>query len=191
MPRGFNPTAKTESALSYNSLATLVEVLVDPSDPLYLTDYARDISHDSKTWTSAQGMIGISAITENSSNGIETLSLSLSGVPEDFVSLFLDYNYVDRAVKIHKVFLDAAGAVVGNSMLCFDGRIDQPVIKHEVEKGTATVLCQASSHWIDYSRSTGRTTNDAQQQHASNFPSDDCFKFSIDYEKEIKWGQPD
>ncbi len=187
MARGFNTTSKTESVKGFNTIATLVEVLVDPSDPLYLTDYSRNISHDSKTWNAAQGMLGISSVSENNTNGIETVTLSLSGIPEDFVALFLDYNYVDRSVKLHKVFLDEEGVVLGNSMLIFDGRIDKPVIKHDFEGATATVAVAASSHWIDFNRTTGRTTNDAHQQ--TYFSGDNCFKYSIDYEKEITWGQ--
>lgn len=187
--RGFNTDAKTESVKSFNSIATLVEVLVDPSNPTYLTDFSRDISHDSKTFLSAQGMMGIGAVTENSTNGIEQVSLSLSGIPDDFVNLFLDYNYIDRSVKIHKLFLDASGAAVGNSRLIFDGRIDRPVIKHDFEGKTASIGVTASSHWANFERTTGRYTNDSHQQ--SYFSGDECFEYAIDYEKEITWGQAD
>lgn len=187
--RGFDSTAKTESAKSFNSIATLVEVLVDPSNPTYLTDFARDISHDSKTFLSAQGLMSVSTITENNSNGIEQCSLSLSAVPEDFVSLFLDYNYIDRSVKIHKVFLDEDGAILGNSRLIFDGRIDKPVIKHDFEGRTASIGITASSHWIDFQRKSGRFSNDSHQK--IYFPGDECFLYAIDYEKEITWGQAD
>lgn len=185
--RGFNSTAKTESAKSFNSIATLVEVLVDPSNPTYLTDFGRDISHDSKTWLSAQGLLNVSAVTENNSNGIEQVSISLTAIPDNFVNLFLDFNYIDRSVRIHKLFLDKDGAIVGNSVLIFDGRIDKPVIKHDFEGQTASIGITASSHWANFERKSGRFTNDAHQQ--SYFSGDDCFKFSIDYEKEITWGQ--
>jgi len=187
--RGFNSTAKDESVKSFNSIATLVEVLVDPSNPTYLTDFARDISHDAKTWLSAQGMLSVSTITENNSNGIEQCSLSLSAIPEDFVNLFLDYDYIDRSVKIHKVFLAKDGTVLGNSRLIFDGRIDKPVIKHDFEGRTASIGITASSHWIDFQRKSGRFTNDTHQQ--LYFSGDECFKYSVDYEKEITWGQED
>ena len=187
--RGFNSTAKTESLKSFNSIATLIEVLVDPSNPTYLTDFARDISHDSKTFLAAQGMLSVSAITENNSNGIEQVSLSLSAIPDSFVKLFLDFAYIDRRVKLHKAFLDADGAVLGNSMLIFDGRIDKPVIKHDFEGQTASIGITASSHWANFDRKTGRFTNDAHQQ--TYFSGDDCFQYAIDYEKEITWGQAD
>ena len=187
MARGFNATAVIDSEKSLNSVATLIEVLVDPSDPAYITDFARDISHDSKTFTSLQGLISVSSIIENNTNGIESLSFSLSAVPDEFTKLFLDYSYIDRSIKVHKVFLDAAGAVVGNSMLVFDGRIDKPVIKHDPQGGTATIGITASSHWANFTRKSGRFTNDAMQK--TFFSGDDCFKFAIDYEKEIKWGQ--
>jgi len=187
--RGFNNDAKTESLKSFNSIATLVEVKVDPSNPTYLTDYARNISHDSKTFLAAQGMLSVSTINENNTNGIERVSLSLTGVDEQFVNLFLDYSYIDRPVKIHKLFLDKDGAIVGNSMLVFDGRIDRPVIKHDFKGQTATIGVTASSHWANFERKSGRFTNLAHQQ--THFSSDDGFKYAIDYEKEITWGQED
>jgi hypothetical protein len=187
MARGFNSTSVTESEKSFNSIATLVEVLVDPSDPAYLTDFARNISHDSKTWLSAQGLLSVSSITENANNGIEQCSITLSGVPDTFVKLFLDYAYIDRSIKVHKVFLDNDGAIVGNSVLFFDGRVDRPIIKHDFENEIATVSLTLSSHWTDFNRRNGRYTNDASQQ--DHFSGDDCFQYAIDYEKEITWGQ--
>lgn len=187
MARGYDSTAVTESAKSFNTIATLVEVLVDPSNPTYLTDFARDISHDSKTWLSAQGLLSISAITENNTNGIEQVSMSLSGIDDTFINLFLDFAYIDRSVRIHKVFLDKDGAILGNSRLIFDGRIDKPVIKHDFDGKTANIGLTASSHWANFMRKSGRFTNDAHQQ--SYFSGDDCFQYAVDYEKELTWGQ--
>tara|TARA_R100001463_G_scaffold3271_3_gene13469 strand:- start:526 stop:1095 length:570 start_codon:yes stop_codon:yes gene_type:complete len=189
MARGFDSTAKTESAKGYNSIATLVEVLVDPSNPTYLTDFARDITHDSKTYLSAQGLMGVSGVSEDSSNSIFTVEISLTGVPDDFVKLFLDFDYIDRPLRLRKVFLDSAGAVLGNSRLIFDGRIDKPVIKHEFKRRTATMAVSASSHWVDFEEINGRKTNDSEQQ--SLFSGDSCFEFAIDFDKEVTWGQAD
>jgi hypothetical protein len=188
MARGFDSTAKTESAKSFNSIATLVEVIVDSSNPTYLTDFARDITHDSKTYLSAQGLLGISGVTEDSNNSIFSVEISLTGVPEQFVNLFLDFDYIDRPLRIRKLFLDADGNALGNSRLIFDGRIDKPVIKHEFNKRTATMAVSAASHWTDFEETNGRKTNDAEQQ--SLFSGDSCFEFAIDFDKEVTWGQP-
>ena len=186
MARGFNTTAVTESKKSFNSIATLVEVIVDSSDPAYMTDYARNISYDGKTWV-ATGIMSVSSVVETSTNTIETLTVSLSAIPDEYVKLFLDYNYIDRPVKLHKVFLDEAGAIVGNGRLLFDGRIDSATITHDIDSYTATAQITASSHWVDFSRKSGRNTNDSHQQ--SYFSGDSCFEFAIEYDREIKWGQ--
>jgi len=185
--RGFTSTAKTESLKSFNSIATLVEVLVDPANPTYLTDFSRNLTHGGITYLAAQGLLSVSSVVENNNNGIENVSISLSGVPDEFVKLFLDFNYIDRPVRIHKLFLDDAGAAIGASVLIFDGRIDKPVIKHDFEGRTASVGITASSHWVNFTRKSGRFTNDAHQQ--TFFSGDECFKYAIDYEKEIVWGQ--
>ena len=189
MPRGFDSTALAESVKSYNSIATLVEVEVDPANPTYLTDFARDITHDGKTYLSAQGLLGVSGVQEDASNSIYSVEVSLTGVPDDFVALFLDYDYIDRPLRLRKLFLDAGGNALGNSRLIFDGRIDKPVIKHEFDRRTATMAVSASSHWVDFEEVVGRKTNDAEQQ--SLFPGDSCFEFAIDFDKEITWGQAD
>mgnify|MGYP007077416523 CR=1 FL=1 len=189
MARGYDSTAKTESLKSYNSIATLVEIVVDSGNPTYLTDYARNITHDSKTYLSAQGLLSFSSVMEDSANTIQSVDLTLTGIPDDFVNLFLDFDYIDRPVKIRKLFLDAGGSALGNARLFFDGRIDKPIIKHEFENRTATVGVSASSHWVDFERKNGRHTNDAEQQNL--FSGDSGFEFAIDYEKEITWGQAD
>lgn len=187
MSRGFDTTAKTESLKSFNTVATLIEIVVDSNNPTYLTDYARNVTHDGKTYLSAQGMLGFSAVLEDSTNSIQSIDVTLTAIEEQFVNLFLDYDYVDRPVKLRKLFLDQSGAALGNSRLVFDGRIDKPIIKHEFDNRTATVGVSASSHWVDFERKNGRHTNDAEQQHL--FPGDSGFEFAIDYEKEINWGQ--
>jgi hypothetical protein len=189
MSRGFDATALAESVKSYNSIASLVEVLVDPANPTYLTDYARDITHDGKTYLSAQGIIGISGVSEDTNNSIFTLELSLTGVPDEFVKLFLDFDYIDRPLRLRKLFLDDGGNALGNSRLMFDGRIDKPVIKHEFKQRTASLAVSASSHWVDFEETNGRRTNNAEQQHL--YPGDSCFEFAIDFDKEITWGQAD
>jgi hypothetical protein len=187
MPRGFNSTAIAESVKSFNTIATLVEVVVDSGNPTYLTDYARNITVDGKTYLAAQGMLGFSAVMEDSTNSIQTVDVTLTAIPDNFVNLFLDFDYIDRPVRVRKLFLDQAGNALGNTRLIFDGRIDKPIIRHEFDNRTATVGISASSHWVDFERKNGRHTNDAEQQHL--FPGDSGFEYSIDFEKEIKWGQ--
>ena len=189
MPRGFNSTALAESVKSYNSIATLLEIIVDPANPTYLTDFARDITHEGKTYLSAQGLLGVSGVQEDANNSIYSVDVSLTGVPDDFVALFLDFDYIDRPLRVRKLFLDDGGNALGNSRLIFDGRIDKPVIKHEFESRTATMAVSASSHWVDFEEISGRKTNDSEQQFL--FPGDSCFEFAIDFDKEITWGQAD
>lgn len=188
MSRGLSGSAITESQKSFNSLVTLVEVIVDSNNPTYLTDYARDLTNDSKTYLSAQGVMGMSNVLEDSSNSIQKIDLTLTAVPDDFVRLFLDHDYIDRPVKVRKLFVDTTtGAAIGSSILVFDGRIDKPIINHEFDSRTATIGISASSHWTDFQRKNGRHTNNAEQQ--TLFSGDECFQFAIDFDKEITWGQ--
>lgn len=188
MTRGLDSSAQTEAAKPLNSLITLVDILVDPSDPAYITDYARDITVDSKNYLSAQGLLQFGAVIEDAQNSIQKVDISLTGIPDEFVNLFLDYDYIDRPLQIRKQFINHdTDALVGSSFLVFDGRIDKPVINHQFNAGTATISVTSSSHWVDYNRKNGRHTNDSEQQ--SHFSGDDCFEYAIDFDKEISWGQ--
>lgn len=203
MTRGLNATQVTESEKSYNSLITLVDILVDPNDPAYVTDFARDITVDGKDYLSAQGLISFSSVVEDAQNTINKVDFMLTGVPDEFVNLFLDYDYIDRQITIRKQFVNPdTDALIGGSFLVFDGRVDRPVISHEFSNRTASVSVSCSSHWSDFGRKNGRHTNDSEQQaqkqygtyqssfHASNtFSGDNCFKYAIDFDKEVKWGQ--
>lgn len=188
MTRSLDSSAVTESQKGFNSLVTLVEVVVDTSNPTYLTDYARDLVVSGKTYLSAQGLMSVTSVTEDSQNTINRVDVVLSGITDEFISDFLDFDYIDRPVAIKKQFVNPnTDALVGGEFLIFDGRIDKPVISHSFNTRTASIGISCSSHWSNFARKNNRHTNDLEQQ--SHFSGDNCFKFSIDFDKELNWGQ--
>lgn len=188
MTRGIDASAVTESQKSLNALVTLIDVLVDPSDPVYLSDYSRDLIVDGKEYVGAGNLVGLSAVVEDSSNAINKVDFVFGGVDDEIIKLILDYDYIDRPITIRKQFVNPnSDALVGGSFLVFDGRIDQPVITHAFDSRTATISIACSNHWVDYARKNNRHTNDAEQQ--AIFSGDSCFRYSIDFDKEVKWGQ--
>jgi len=188
MARFTDSTRNTESEKSVNSLVTLIEIYVDASDPLYLTDYSRNLTVDGETFVADGGWLGMANVIEDLDNSITNVNLTLSGIEDVDVNLLLDYDYIDKQVVIKKQFVNLdTDALVGSSFTVFDGRIDTPVITHDPKGGDATVQVTAVSHWTDFSRKKGRHTNDSEQK--SHFSTDTCFEHSADFNKEIKWGQ--
>ena len=77
--------------------------------------------------------------------------------------MFLTGGYLDRTVQIYKAFLDSNDALVSDPLLIFDGRLNNPVIKEDVEAGTSTIAVQASSLFVDFDRINTRFTNNESQ----------------------------
>jgi len=76
--------------------------------------------------------------------------------------------------------------LVSDPLLIFDGRLNNPVIKEDVEAGTSTIAVQASSLFVDFDRINTRFTNNESQQ--SFFAGDTGFRFSSVVVKELNWG---
>jgi hypothetical protein len=190
MPRltSSNQDAIDESVKSLCSLVTLIEMTLDPSNPDYVCDYYRDLTVDGTVYVSGSGFLGLAPISEDSSQSINSVNSTWGGIEGDEVSDLLDFPYIDKPFIIKKQFVNNdTGALVGDSFMVFDGRIDQPVITHDFASGSATLSIVATSHWSDFARRNGRSSNDSEQK--SYFSSDSCFEHAIDYNKEITWGQ--
>ena len=190
MPRltSANQDAIDESVKSLCSRVTLVEMTLDPSNVDYVCDYYRDLTVDGQLYVADDGFMGLNAVSEDSSQSINTVASSWSGIEDEYVSDLLNFPYIDRPFIIKKQFINNDnGALVGDSFMVFDGRIDQPIISHNVKGGEATLSIIATSHWTDFGRKNGRSSNDSEQK--SYFPGDTCFEHAIDYNKEITWGQ--
>jgi len=183
-----NQDAIDESVKSLCTLVTLVEMTLDPSNVDYVCDYYRDLTIDGNLYVAHSGFLGLAPVTEDSSQSINSVNSTWGGVEGDEISDLLDFPYIDKPFIIKKQFVNNdTGALVGDSFMVFDGRIDQPVITHDFENGTATLSIIATSHWTDFGRKNGRSSNDSEQK--SYFPGDTCFEHAIDYNKEITWGQ--
>ena len=71
--------------------------------------------------------------------------------------------------------------------MLFEGRISNAAITYDIE-GVSSVLLQAASHWVDFTRRSGRFTNDNSQQY--HFENDVGFEYSKLVFKDVKWQEP-
>ena len=186
MDRGAAAGIVTELGKVANQPVHLVSVETDEGT-LYLSDGYRTITWDGHDWSAVGYFLGFSDIQESASLQVSSVTLSLSGIDQVYVALFLQNHYLDRQVKIYKAFLDADMALIADPVLIFDGRIDQPVISEDPENGTSTVAVKASDQWVDFERTPGRHTNHAEQQ--LHFAGDMGFEFADQIVKTIRWGR--
>jgi len=185
MDRGSTGAFQTEIVKSANKPFHLVKLSFD-NVSYFLSDAYIPVTYDSDTYTPTGSFLAFSDIVETNESNIETISISLSGVDTTYINLFLTGGYLDRTVEIYKAFLDSNDALVSDPLLIFNGRLNNPVIKEDVDAGTSTIAVQASSLFVDFDRINTRFTNNESQQ--SFFAGDTGFRYSSVVVKELNWG---
>ncbi len=189
MDRGASAGVLTEIARAANRPFHLVSVEFGDggASTVYMTDAWQNIVWSGETWLALGQLLGFTDIEETGDLQINSLTLTLSGVEQSLVAAFFAYDYLDRAVKIYKGFLDADMAVVADPILIFEGRMDSPVVDEDPEKGTCTIAATATNAWVDFERRAGRHTNHEEQQVF--FPGDQGFQFASEVVKDVIWGR--
>ena len=177
--------AATVTALSSDSIRMANLIQMDFSPVVRITDWHRELSLLSETWESSGHILNISSATETAELRINSVSLTLSGVDQTFLSLFLNNNYHDIRVRRYKAFLDSSEAIIGAPVMVFDGRISDFGL--DENEGQSNIEIVVASHWANYDAKNGRRSNhNSQQKH---FPGDDGFEFAADTVEDIKWGR--
>lgn len=138
-----------------------------------------------QTFTALGPFLQFGNVDETADFQINSVTITLGGVRDSDLELFLGNQYLDQPMKIFRVWYDDSGTRIGDPVMIFDGRIDKPVISDDPENGI-TIGCAASSQWVDYERRAGRHTNPSEQRFF--FPTDTGFKFANIAIKELKWG---
>tara|TARA_R100000655_G_scaffold70488_2_gene108771 strand:+ start:1566 stop:2132 length:567 start_codon:yes stop_codon:yes gene_type:complete len=143
------------------------------------------VSGSSVTYSSSDFILGVSNFTEETDVTKTSLTLTLSGADQTFISTCLNENVVNDSVDIFRGFLDDSNALIADPFLLYSGQIDTFSIS---EKGSdSTVALQIVSHWADFDKTNGRKTNNTSQQRF--FSTDVGMDFSSQTVQDIKWGR--
>jgi hypothetical protein len=186
MDRGASASVITQIEAEQNQPCHLLEMLFD-SQTIYLTDLNRNISWRGQSYQAVGNFLNFSDIEESAELQVHSMTGELSGIGQEFVSLFLTENYIDRTVNLYKAFLNVSQSLVSEPILIFSGRINGVDIKEDPNRGTCSIAMEASSVWIDFNRRPGRRTTNSEQQ--SFYPNDLGFDFTSEMDKEIVWGR--
>lgn len=138
-----------------------------------------------QTFTALGPFLQFGNVDESADFQINQVTITLGGIRDGDLALFLENQYLDQPVKIFRVWYTGEGAMIDDPVMIFDGRIDKPVISDDPDNGI-TIGCSASSQWVDYERRAGRHTNPSEQTFF--FPGDTGFKFANIAIKDLKWG---
>ena len=187
MSRGIDSVTQTELDKKSFNIINLMEFQNIGGTDTYITDAPIDIIYNSNTYQSLGQLLGMTDIQEEEDLKIESIDITLSAIDTDIVKLFLDYDYIDRRVLVHRAVTGAGYNIIGSPILVFDGRLDQPRLVEDWESRKATLAVSASSHWSDFESVGGRHTNDTE--HQILYSGDDFFAPGAETQKDVKWGK--
>tara|TARA_B100000575_G_scaffold239372_1_gene201928 strand:+ start:230 stop:796 length:567 start_codon:yes stop_codon:yes gene_type:complete len=187
MARGLTTAVKNELATGVIDPVLLIEIGF--GTPVYLTNASFDItssvSGSSETYLSNGHLKNISGVNETNQPTKNTLSLSLSGVDQTYISIALSENIINDDVHIYRGYLDSNNALISDPFLLFYGTIEEYKISDNTS--TANLILSVTSHWGNFSKVNGRTTTDNSQQRF--FSSDKGMEFAALTVKDIRWGR--
>jgi len=153
--------------------------------PVYLCDYAHDLTYDSDDYESGGQLLNVASITEEAAIRVGSVTIGLTSVHQATIATLLSQHVTNKRAIIYRAFIDDDGVVIGNPIMVYDGRITHYNIRDTEE--TSQVTITLASHWADFELKAGRKTNDSSQQMF--FANDLGMEFSGLMTKDIRWGR--
>jgi len=187
MTRNLTSAVKTE--LATNDIRPVHLITIGFGTPVNITDCSfpltSSVSGSSVTYSASDFILGISNINEQTDVGKSSITLSLSGADQTFISLVLNENVVNDNVDIFRGFLNDSNSLIADPFLIYKGKIDTFTIQ---EKDNESIVnLSIVSHWADFDKKNGRKTNNTSQQRF--FSTDVGMDFSSQTVLDIKWGR--
>jgi hypothetical protein len=128
---------------------------------------------------------GVSDIEEDSELSISKITLTLSGIDPNNISIALSEKYQGRAGKIYKGYLDENHQLIADPLLIFSGRMDIQEI--ELDK-QAIIKVSIINRLADWDKTRERRYNNDDQQ--AEYSGDKGMEFvARSVEKQIFWGK--
>lgn len=144
------------------------------------SDYHKDYSFGGDTYTGLGNLLNITDITDNLRASAGEISVSISGIPEENVSLLLDTRIKGSRLEIFRGYFNPTTALpiaeVPTPLAIFRGIVSNYEISDELEGDTGSVnLVLTVSNFISLleNKFTGRRTSPTDQ--AELFPGDKSF----------------
>ena len=180
MTRGFSSDLQSEILNQTIKPIVLVEILFPT--PQRLTNHYKDVTHNANTYSASGHLLSIGGKAEKSELDVSNFQIELSAVDSAFVSIVLNNNVSNDEVTIDIGLLDNNDALI-DTFNYDKGFIESFNI--DTEAGKLVLSC--TSHFADFSRVSGRKTNQGSQQ--VYFPSDNSMEFSALTVQDILWGR--
>lgn len=147
---------------------------------------AEPISWGGHVWTGAGALLATSTVEETNDVVATGITVSLSGVPLDLISLAINSVRQGAPGRLWFGFFDPDWTLLADPELVFAGLLDVPTINEDGE--TATISISYESQLIDLQRPREwRYTHESQQQF---FAGDRGFEYVTSIQDlDLKWGR--
>ena len=187
MSRSLTTAIKNE--LATNDIRPVHLISIGFSTPVNFTDCSfpltSSVSGSSITYTSSDHLIGISDFSEQTDVSKSSITLSLSGADQTFISVVLNENIINDSVTIHRGLLADDNTIIADPFLLYKGSIENFEIQEQPKSSTLSL--SIVSHWADFNKKNGRKTNNTSQQRF--FSTDVGMDFSSQTVQDIRWGR--
>lgn len=183
MTREIDAAAITAS-LAQNVFTLVMGYLDFDPDPIYFHTGVGTLTWDGNDYLGVGGFGKISNIQEDLDTGSHGMTLALSGVDTDNISIALNTYYQGRLAIIYLAFLNEDFQLAIDPMILFQGRMDNMVFDIGKE---AEIQLNVESPEADWDKPAVSRYNNADQQ--ARFPGDKGLEFvEQSVRKEITWG---
>ena len=155
--------------------------------PQYLWTGLGTITINSNSYTGLSTMLNISSVQESQDIAARGMTLTLSGIPSDLLSLALTEPYQGRLCYVYLGFMTSWENPDTNPdvMEVFSGYMDQLVIEEGAE--TSDIRVSVESRLIDLERP--RTRRYTSQNQGIRFANDKAFDFVESLQNQrLAWG---
>jgi hypothetical protein len=157
-----------------------VEIDLD-SGPLRLWTGYGDRTIESNTYTGGGTLMTIEGLEEVADLSAKNITLTLSGMPSEVISLALQEPYQRRKVRVLWGVRN-----VSDFVEVFSGSLNQMVIEDSAESGTISVT--VDSKLVELERASNRRYT--SESHKARYPSDTFFDFVAKIQdKQIVFGR--
>ena len=184
--RTIDPTTQSAAAASTIHPVIFVKLQFDGGNVNLHTELG-NITFNSDTYTGIGKLGGVGNMEENSDLSRTPITLSLTGLPNDLVSILLAEQYQGRLATIFLGYLDLTTRVlVATPVIIYRGNID--TADFSINQNFSITL-SVESRFAAWDTPLVRRYNNSDQQ--SRYPGDTGLEFIEQaVSKTIWWGQP-
>jgi hypothetical protein len=156
------------------------------ADPIYVWSGVGTVSWNGHSWLGVGNLGGVSAVQETADTIAQNITLSLSGIPTEYLSDVINAVQQNTDVQVWFGFLAEDNSIVADPYQVFWGHIDVPTVTEGADTSTVSITCE--NPLIDLQRSANRRYTPDDQK--IDYPTDKGFEYVASIQEwDGTWGK--